>query len=228
HYKQFSSSFDIPVYNYFDYVQAWHNTFLFQNIEDKHSWFFCFDKTFNSKQIIPYWFIDWWTFYGPNQYILPPSVEEALDTFASNIEDIPFWPIMASFFIHCKLSWIMYWDYTIEEAPRTLPTLHRQSWTKWWKKYDLSKCTPETILRSLKIQQNQHFTQTKSQIQTTIASSSKERELKEQIKKLQEALEDIPDEDDDKVSITSTKNLGDDEDFIPTSRRKNKEKVEKD
>ncbi|GAV90247.1 hypothetical protein CFOL_v3_33656, partial [Cephalotus follicularis] len=193
-----------------------------------HSWFFCFDKTFNSKQIIPYWFMDWWTFYGPNQDILPPSVEEALDPFANNIEDIPFCPIMASFFIHCKLSWIMYWDYTIEEAPITLPTLHRQSWTKWWNKYDLSKCTPETILRSLKTQQNQHFTLTKSQIQTTIASSSNKRELKEQIKKLQEALEDIPHEDDDKVSITSIINLGDDEDFFMISRRKDKEKVEKD
>ncbi|GAV69019.1 hypothetical protein CFOL_v3_34681, partial [Cephalotus follicularis] len=134
-YKQFSSSFDISVYNYFDYIQAWKHVFLFQNIEDKHSWFFCFDKIFNTKQIIPYWFMDWWTFYGPNQDILPLSVEEALYTFANNTDDGPFCPIMASFFIHCKLSWIMCWDYTIEEAPRTLPTIHRQSWTKWWNKY---------------------------------------------------------------------------------------------
>ncbi|GAV68505.1 hypothetical protein CFOL_v3_12008 [Cephalotus follicularis] len=161
--------------------------------------------------------MDWWTFYGPNQDILPPSVEEALDTFSNNTENIPFYPIMTSFFIHCKLSWIMYWDYTIEEAPRTLPTIHRQSWTKLWNKYDLSKCTSETILRSLKsklqVQQDQHFTLTKIQIQTT--SSCNKKKLQEQMKKLQEALEDIPDEDDDKVSITSSINLGDDEDFIP-------------
>ncbi|GAV76260.1 hypothetical protein CFOL_v3_19735, partial [Cephalotus follicularis] len=123
-------------YKYFDYIQAWHHAFLFQNIEDKRSWFFCFDKTFNLKQIIPYWFMDWWTtFYGPNQDILPPSIEEALYTFTNNTEDIPFYPIMASFFIHCKLSWIMYWDYIIKEAPSQLPTLHRQSWTKLWNKY---------------------------------------------------------------------------------------------
>ncbi|GAV81780.1 hypothetical protein CFOL_v3_25233, partial [Cephalotus follicularis] len=134
-YKHFSSSFDIPVYNYFDYIQAWHHAFLFQNIEDRYSWFFCFDKTFNAKQIIPYWFMDWWTFYGPNQDILSPSREEALYTFVNNTEDNPFYPTMTSFFIHCKLSWVMYWDYTIEEAPRTLPTLHRQSWTKWWNIY---------------------------------------------------------------------------------------------
>ncbi|GAV81708.1 hypothetical protein CFOL_v3_25162, partial [Cephalotus follicularis] len=66
HYKHFSSSFDILVYNYFDYIQAWHHAFLFQNIEERHSWFFCIDKTFNAEQIIPYWFMDWWTFYGPN------------------------------------------------------------------------------------------------------------------------------------------------------------------
>ncbi|GAV87744.1 hypothetical protein CFOL_v3_31170, partial [Cephalotus follicularis] len=59
-YKQFSSSFDLPIYNYFDYIYAWKHAFLFQNIEDRHSWFFCFDKTFNTKQIIPYWFIDMW------------------------------------------------------------------------------------------------------------------------------------------------------------------------
>ncbi|GAV83353.1 hypothetical protein CFOL_v3_26801, partial [Cephalotus follicularis] len=89
HYKHFSSSFDIPVYNYFYYIQAWHHAFLFKNIEDRHSWFFCFDKTFNARQIIPYWFMDMWTFYGPNQDILTPSVEEALCTFANNTEDNP-------------------------------------------------------------------------------------------------------------------------------------------
>ncbi|GAV92286.1 hypothetical protein CFOL_v3_35667, partial [Cephalotus follicularis] len=89
HYKHFSSSFDIPVYNYFDYIQAWNQAFLFQNIEDRPSWFFCFDKTFNTKQTIPYWFIDWWTFYGSNQDILPPSTEEALFTFTNNTKETP-------------------------------------------------------------------------------------------------------------------------------------------
>ncbi|GAV67207.1 hypothetical protein CFOL_v3_10715 [Cephalotus follicularis] len=58
YFKQFTASFDLPIYNYFDYMDAWKNTFLFQNNEDRHSWFFCFDKTFK-KQNIPYWFVDW-------------------------------------------------------------------------------------------------------------------------------------------------------------------------
>ncbi|GAV83330.1 hypothetical protein CFOL_v3_26778, partial [Cephalotus follicularis] len=86
-----------------------HLIFLFQNIEDRNSWSFCFDKTFNTKQTIPYWFVDWWRVYGPIEEILPSSVEEALDIFTKHTEPITLCPTMQSFFIHCKLSWIMYW-----------------------------------------------------------------------------------------------------------------------
>ncbi|GAV84004.1 hypothetical protein CFOL_v3_27449, partial [Cephalotus follicularis] len=124
YYKQFTASFDLPIYNYFDYIDAWKHAFLFQNIEDRHSWFLYFDKTFK-KQTIPYWFVNWWCVYGPIEEILPPSIEEALDTFTKNTEPITLCPTMLSFFIHCKLSWIMYWDYVIEETPRMVPILHR-------------------------------------------------------------------------------------------------------
>ncbi|GAV73038.1 hypothetical protein CFOL_v3_16525, partial [Cephalotus follicularis] len=122
-------------YNYFDNIDAWKHAFLFQNIENRYSWFFCFDKTFNTKQTIPYLFIDWCCFYGPNEDILPISIDEALTTFAKNTEPIPLCPTMISFFTHCRLSWIMYWDYIIEESPKTIPRLHRQFWTKLWNKY---------------------------------------------------------------------------------------------
>ncbi|GAV83878.1 hypothetical protein CFOL_v3_27323, partial [Cephalotus follicularis] len=121
-------------YNYFDYIDCWKYTFLFQNIEDRHSWFFCFDKTFK-KQTIPYWFIDLWYFHGPIAEILPPSIVEAFNTFTKHTEPLDLCPTILSFFIHCKLSWIMYWDYEIEETPQTIPSLHRQFWTKWWNKY---------------------------------------------------------------------------------------------
>ncbi|GAV71239.1 hypothetical protein CFOL_v3_14733 [Cephalotus follicularis] len=91
-------------------MNVWKNTFLFQNIEDRHSWFFCFDKTFK-KQTIPYWFVDWWCFYGPIEEILPPPIIEAFSTFTKSTESLTLCPTMLSFFIHCKLSWIMYWDY---------------------------------------------------------------------------------------------------------------------
>ncbi|GAV91065.1 hypothetical protein CFOL_v3_34465, partial [Cephalotus follicularis] len=80
YFKQFTASFDLPIYNYFDYMDAWKNTFLFQNNEDRHSWFFCFDKTFKNQNI-PYWFVDWWCFYGPIEEILPPPIIEAYNTF---------------------------------------------------------------------------------------------------------------------------------------------------
>ncbi|GAV61083.1 LOW QUALITY PROTEIN: zf-CCHC domain-containing protein/MP domain-containing protein, partial [Cephalotus follicularis] len=69
-HTSFTASFDMSIYNYFDYMDAWKHAFLFQNIEDRHSWFFCFDKTFNTKQTIPYWFVDWWCIYGPAIEIL--------------------------------------------------------------------------------------------------------------------------------------------------------------
>ncbi|GAV88293.1 hypothetical protein CFOL_v3_31716 [Cephalotus follicularis] len=55
-------------------MEAWRHTFLFQNSENRHSWFFCFDKTFNTYQTIPFWFIDWWLYYGPPEDILPPTI----------------------------------------------------------------------------------------------------------------------------------------------------------
>ncbi|GAV77138.1 hypothetical protein CFOL_v3_20610 [Cephalotus follicularis] len=233
-YKQFSSPFIPSAYNYFDYIDAWKYAFLFQNIQNRHSWFFCFDKTFNIDQTIPYWFIhQWWIYYGPHKDILPPTIVEALLTFHKHTENIKLCPTMLRFFIYCKLSWIMYWDYSIEQTEDILPTLYRNFWTKWWNNYDLSKCTSHTILQSLqdKIKQSQQFALTKSQIQTAIASSSSKQELQEQIKKLQEALANIPDSDSDKEDIESQVlvNLGDDEDFLPivSHRRKGKEKITK-
>ncbi|GAV75860.1 hypothetical protein CFOL_v3_19336, partial [Cephalotus follicularis] len=83
YFKQFTASFDLPIYNYFDYMDAWKNTFLFQNIENRHSWFFCFDKTFK-KQTIPCCFVDWWCFYGPIEEILSPPIIEAFNTFTKH------------------------------------------------------------------------------------------------------------------------------------------------
>ncbi|GAV77393.1 LOW QUALITY PROTEIN: hypothetical protein CFOL_v3_20864, partial [Cephalotus follicularis] len=132
-YRYFSSSFDPPTYNYFDYMDA---AFLFQNIENKHSWFFCFDKTFNNNKILPYWFIDWWLFYGPHDAILPNSITDALVTFSNHIEKNPLCPTIITFFIHCRLSWIMYWDYSIcQPTPNHLPALYNFFLTKWWNNY---------------------------------------------------------------------------------------------
>ncbi|GAV92357.1 hypothetical protein CFOL_v3_35736, partial [Cephalotus follicularis] len=59
-HRQFSGSYIPSIYNYFDYIDAWRHTFLFQNVENRHSGFFCFDKTFNIDQTIQLWFVDWW------------------------------------------------------------------------------------------------------------------------------------------------------------------------
>ncbi|GAV68605.1 hypothetical protein CFOL_v3_12108 [Cephalotus follicularis] len=57
-HKQFSAPLVPSIYNYCDYMNAWKYAFTFQNTENRHSWFFCFDKTFNVDQKISLWFID--------------------------------------------------------------------------------------------------------------------------------------------------------------------------
>ncbi|GAV72884.1 hypothetical protein CFOL_v3_16372, partial [Cephalotus follicularis] len=182
------------------------------------------------------WFIDWWCFYGPRDEILPDSIYEALITFSNNTDKIPHCPTMIRFFIHAKLSWIMYWDNTISQPQNYLSALLRNFWTKWWNNYDLTKCTSQTILHSLraKVQQDHQFTLTKSQIQTSIASSSTKQELQAQIKKLQEALANTPYDDSDKESIHSVASLmasihlADNDDFIPIPQKSNgKENITK-
>ncbi|GAV77141.1 hypothetical protein CFOL_v3_20613 [Cephalotus follicularis] len=116
---------------------------------------------------MPYWFINWWGLYWPHKDILPPSVFDVMITFIKNTDQSDkLRPSMIHFFVHCRLSWIMDWDYSIQRTEDTLPTLHRKFWTKWWNNCDVSKCILETVLQSLqnKIQQSQQFTLTKSQI----------------------------------------------------------------
>lgn len=81
--KRFSIPFDSLHFTYWDYQEAWINTFTFQNQYQNHSWFFSFNK---SKPVptFPHWFINqWWPSYGPTEDILPTPVKEGFNYFKS-------------------------------------------------------------------------------------------------------------------------------------------------
>ncbi|GAV77139.1 hypothetical protein CFOL_v3_20611, partial [Cephalotus follicularis] len=172
--------------NHFDYMDIWRRTFLFQNSENRHSWFFCFDKTFIIDQTIPLWFEDWWLYYGPSENILLTTICEVL-LFTHTLKTLNIIQLFCA-----SSSNANYPGSCARITPlmnlKTLyiPTLQRVFWTKWWDNYDLNKCTSQTIIQLLqsKTKQSQQCTLTKSQIQTSIASSSTKQELQEQIKAL--------------------------------------------
>ncbi|XP_043693347.1 uncharacterized protein LOC122643838 [Telopea speciosissima] len=65
---------------------------------------------------------------------------------------IPEQPDLLRFFIHCKLAWIMYWEYetTRQETDEwSIESLIRGFRVKWWDKCDLTKCSKETLIKAL-------------------------------------------------------------------------------
>lgn len=50
--------YDVP-FNYWDYCQAWYNSFFIQSPKHRHTWLIFFDTTCDLSKF-PYWFPPWW------------------------------------------------------------------------------------------------------------------------------------------------------------------------
>ena len=50
-----------PLYNYYDYMDAFEKVLFYQNKSFDHSWFVMFDRKFSSP--IPLWFLKWWEMF---------------------------------------------------------------------------------------------------------------------------------------------------------------------
>ncbi|KAG5576985.1 hypothetical protein H5410_057119 [Solanum commersonii] len=57
-------------YNYWDYINSFNKTLLYENTNRKHSWFINICSNIFT-QPIPNWFCKWWTLYGPSIKNLP-------------------------------------------------------------------------------------------------------------------------------------------------------------
>ena len=70
--KAFSRQFSPQPYNYYDYIDAWYNTFYLWHFQ--HSWFFWFKKGISLK--FPKWFLMWFNNIGPTVNLLPQQVKD--------------------------------------------------------------------------------------------------------------------------------------------------------
>lgn len=140
-------------YTYWDYIQAFHKVFCYNNEKLKHTWFLkiC-AKVFS--QNLPNWFINWWALHGPTKKILPNNflslykqwvkispflMNLYVQDHVPNIEHID----QMYFFIEFSVPWIHKWvpevGYTPEE---NIPCLYRKYFHNFWDK--LNRTDPST------------------------------------------------------------------------------------
>lgn len=124
----------LPSYTYWDYEQAWFNTFLLQNPGYSHSWLFYFNTSIDTTNF-PIWFSHWWDYFGRTPELLPehPYVEEGYKFYKKAYQPLSserrFRPITlfcAKFFLPWVCSW--YYDYNFQDGS---PILIRRFKVKW-------------------------------------------------------------------------------------------------
>ncbi|CAK8531617.1 unnamed protein product [Lathyrus sativus] len=128
-------------FNYWDYVQSFTQTFYYQNLKNKHSWFFSINSEMVNKPI-PNWFYEWWTKFGPSMEILPKEILNLYNPWCDNSPLIvkhlsdnlitgqcPF-----LFFTKFQIPWIWRWSITISKNKFNIPILERNFFYKWWNK----------------------------------------------------------------------------------------------
>ena len=112
---------------------VWFNAFLIQNRDFHHSWMFYFPSK-NQFSSFPFWFHNWWTYFGSSIKILLKPILDGFELFNSSFviprELLAFSPLLF-FFSKFGLAWIVQWDYIIiADESATFPTLGRTFKTK--------------------------------------------------------------------------------------------------
>ncbi|RWR94606.1 eukaryotic translation initiation factor-like protein [Cinnamomum micranthum f. kanehirae] len=124
------------LYNYWDYMNAWKYILLRQNSKHSHSWLISFQKTCDIQ--IPEWFwINWWSFYGPPSSLLPESLSSHFENFATNNTSFKYSKPSYIFLVYSithGIPWILKWDYNKTSNP---PFLLRRTFVKLWDKFDV-------------------------------------------------------------------------------------------
>ena len=107
-------------YNYWDYIQAWHYAFYYQNPIRKHTWLFCINPDICTNLGFPTWFLLWWEKMGPELSILPKQINDYFliwyhthPILKGKIAKNP--PIGRNtlwFFAEFRIVWIWKWDFS--------------------------------------------------------------------------------------------------------------------
>ena len=192
--KRFPSNFQMHLphcltYSYWDYQQAWYNTFFIQNPKKAYSWLFFF----NSKiivQSLTNWFQIWWNYFGPCTDILTPNAINCLNLFKAYYipsESEKRFPHFLCFCTNFFLSWVWMWNLRYHTHDAQL-ILQRTFKVKWWSKFDEQSKLTDTLVRNWlsakgfleptiqhsKVQQT--FLTQKSKTQSLLASAKTEKE----------------------------------------------------
>jgi len=134
-------------YSYWDYQQAWYNTFFIQNPKKSHSWLFFFNSKI-TVQSLPNWFHHWWNIFGPTPQILTTNASQCLTLFKAHYipsESEKRFPPFLCFCTNFFLPWVWMWNLRLHTHENQL-VLQRTFKVKWWSKFDeKSKLTDTTI-----------------------------------------------------------------------------------
>ena len=126
--------FDI-LFSYYDYIDAWSKSFLYQSANIDHSWFISFHRE-NSGGILPLWFIKWWSHFGLLPNVLPFQLIESFNLFKSCFKMDKHGskcPFILHFTKQFKLPWILRWQYVIVGN-----FVERHWYVKWWDKFNFN------------------------------------------------------------------------------------------
>ena len=93
------------IFNYWDYQRAWFNAFLIQNKDFHHSGMFYFPSK-HQLPSFPFWFHNWWTYFGPTIKILPKPILDGFELFQSSFvipRELSVFPNYYSFLVNLAL-----------------------------------------------------------------------------------------------------------------------------
>ena len=119
-------------FSYWDYEQAWFNTFLIQNNYRSHSWlFFLSDHTNISR--FPAWFTRWWNNFGPISDIFPYEIRNGFELFEKYYKPSDLEKKFSFLCLYCTkffVPWVFQWylDYSFNNG---IIILQRKFKVKW-------------------------------------------------------------------------------------------------
>ena len=108
-HKRFSENFDPQTFDFYDYKNAWFNTFCIR--PSSHSWFFNWGA--KMQRSFPNLFQEWWLFMGATPNIFCLEISKSFEYFKANSESFfPFGNSYSLFFCaQFRIPWILCWDF---------------------------------------------------------------------------------------------------------------------
>ena len=214
-------------FSYWDYQQAWYNTFFIQNPKKSHSWLFFFNPKI-TVQSLPNWFHHWWNTFGPIPQILTPNATHCLNFFKAHYtpsESEKRFPPFLCFCTNFFLPWVWMWNLRLHTQDSQL-ILQRTFKVKWWSKFDEQSKLTENLVRDwlsakgllqptiTHSKAQQTFLTQKSKAQSLLASAKTEEEYFKAMEQLlasrsKSSVADTSEDEDDDEDEEPFISLGD-------------------